>query len=170
MGKGKGKGKKKSTNKTKKNQNNIPHDNEAPKIKKNKQNKIKQTHLYTTNKKTFHNDAEFRRQLEGWANGNNNFRGTRQINNMAEDGNCLFRSLSDQLHGDYGKNHLLIRSEVCDYLLENEESFKIFVVLDEDEGCSDEYASSYSEYVDRMKQESEWGGNPELVAAARLYR
>ena len=109
-----------------------------------------------------HDDASFRHQLEGSNH--------RRIHEMAEDGNCLFRSLSDQLYGDYGQKHVLIRSQICEYLEENEDNFKGFVVLDEDEENSDEHASSYEEYIDRMKQEGEWGGNPELVAAAQLYK
>ena len=109
-------------------------------------------------------DNDFRKLLEG--------DDTRIINEMAEDGNCLFRSLSDQLYRDYGEKHDKVRSEICDYLKENKESFQSFVVLDEEDDAdhSDEYASSYEEYLNRMRQEGEWGGNPELVAAARLYR
>lgn len=98
---------------------------------------------------------------------------SRVINEMAEDGNCLFRSLSDQLCSDYGSKHDKIRSKVCLYLEENEESFQGFIVLEEEDDMDIDFedcATSYTEYIDRMKQEGEWGGNAELVAAAQLFR
>jgi len=110
-------------------------------------------------------DDDFRKFVE-----QNN---ARVINEMAEDGNCLFRSLCDQLHSDFGSKHDVVRSEVCVYLEENEDNFKCFIVVEEDDEMDfdlDDHASSYTEYMDRMKQEGEWGGNAELVAAAQLYR
>ena len=53
---------------------------------------------------------------------------------MSADGNCLFRSLSDQLYYDYGNRHDEVRSEVCDYLEVHEDEFSIFLVLDEEAG------------------------------------
>ena len=87
---------------------------------------------------------------------------------MAADGNCLFRSLSDQLYWDYGNNHENVRSEVCDFLALSKEDFKFFLVLDENE--DDEDAADFESYVSKMRTPGEWGGNVELVAAARLYR
>ena len=85
---------------------------------------------------------------------------------MAADGNCLFRALSDQLFYDYGNDHDLVRSEVCDYLEAFEEDFKLFLVLDDE----DEDASDFESYVKSMREDGEWGGNLEQVVAARLYR
>ena len=85
---------------------------------------------------------------------------------MCSDGNCLFRSLSDQLYYDYGGNHDEVRREICDYLENHEDEFSIFLVLDEE----DEDAADFDSYVQSMREDGEWGGNLELVAAARLYR
>jgi hypothetical protein len=52
---------------------------------------------------------------------------------MASDGNCLFRSLSDQLHQDYGENHEEVRREIMDYIERNSDHFKLFIVLADDE-------------------------------------
>jgi hypothetical protein len=87
---------------------------------------------------------------------------------MDADGNCLFRSLSDQLFFDHGSKHADVRSAVCDFIAEHEEEFIVFLVLDEDE--EDEDAADFESYVSVMRQDGEWGGNIELVAAARLYR
>jgi OTU domain-containing protein 3 len=87
---------------------------------------------------------------------------------MAADGNCLFRSISDQLYWDYGDKHEEVRSEVCDYMAAHEDDFSVFLVLDENE--QDEDAADFESYIAGMRELGEWGGNLELVAAARLYR
>ena len=104
-------------------------------------------------------DTKFRQQLE-----NDNY----MIVEMAADGNCLFRSLSDQLHDDQGSSHADVRSAVCDFMEQHEEDFSVFLVLDENE--EDEDAADFESYISAMRQDGEWGGNLELVAAAKLYR
>ena len=43
--------------------------------------------------------------------------GSKTVVEMSPDGNCLFRSLGDQLYYDYGEqSHFCVRSEICDYL------------------------------------------------------
>jgi hypothetical protein len=111
---------------------------------------------YSGNK---NDDVEFRRQLEQ--------DGTMSINDMTGDGNCLFRSLADQLYFDYGSKHKETRQDVCDYIDFMEAEFSEFLVLDENE--EDEDAANFGEYVRTMRTDGEWGGNLELVAAARLY-
>ena len=81
--------------------------------------------------------------------------GKKSVIEMSADGNCLFRSLSDQLFHDYGNNHEEVRADICDYLEHYEEDFSVFLVLDEDE--EDEDAASYEQYVENMRQPSEWG-------------
>ncbi len=95
-----------------------------------------------------------------------------EIVDMMPDGNCLFRSLSDQLHGDYGNSHADVRSAVCDFMEDNEEDFAIFLVFeDEDDSDQDEEdARDFDDYIENMRRDGEWGGNLEVVAAARLYR
>jgi len=103
-------------------------------------------------------DAKFRHNIEN--------DGTKTIIEMSADGNCLFRSLSDQLYWDYGNKHEDIRSEVCDFMEAHEEEFSVFLVLNDE----DEDASDFESYIFSMRESGEWGGNLELVAAARLYR
>lgn len=93
------------------------------------------------------------------------------IIDMLSDGNCLFRALSDQLHGDHGNNHENIRAEVCDFMEKNKQDFEIFLVFqDEDDPNMEDDAADFETYISNMRQDGEWGGNLELVAAARLYR
>jgi hypothetical protein len=105
-----------------------------------------------------HDDDSFRKTLLS--------NGSFSINEMSADGNCCFRSLSDQLYGDYGNRHDIIRQEVCGFLEENKDEFAVFLLLDE----GDEDVCDLDTYVGKMKEDGEWGGNVELVAAARLYR
>ena len=87
---------------------------------------------------------------------------------MAADGNCLFRSLSDQLFGDYGQRHDEVRRNVCDFMENHHDEFSVFLVLDEKE--SDHDAHDFASYLAAMREEGEWGGNLELVAAAKCYK
>jgi OTU domain-containing protein 3 len=89
----------------------------------------------------------------------------RTIVDMEADGNCLFRALSDQLYMDFGNMHADIRSDIADYLEAFEEDFIHFLVLEDE----DEDAADFESYVYSMRQDGEWGGNLELVAAARLF-
>lgn len=95
-----------------------------------------------------------------------------EIVEMSADGNCLFRSLSDQLFGDYGNAHFDVRSAVCDYMEKNKEDFQVFLVFEDenDEDQAEEDARDFEHYIENMRQEGEWGGNLEVVAAARRYQ
>ncbi len=50
----------------------------------------------------------------------------------------------------------------------HENDFTVFLILDENE--KDEDAADFKSYISSMRNDGEWGGNLELVAAARLYR
>lgn len=103
------------------------------------------------------NDAQFRQEVQD---------GPRTIVNIEADGNCLFGAISDQLHHDVGNLHAEIRHYVCDYIQAMREEFENFLMMEED----DEDVADFDSYVQNMRQEGEWGGNVELVAASRLYR
>lgn len=92
--------------------------------------------------------------------------GKRQIIEMESDGNCLFRAISHQLHQDYGAKHDIIRHEVCNYLEKNEKDFSVYLLMDEDE----EDVREFESYVREMREDGTWGGDVEIVCAARLYR
>ena len=95
-----------------------------------------------------------------------------EIVDMDPDGNCLFRSLSDQLFGDCGNAHFDVRSAVCDFMEKNEGDFRVFLVFEDedDEDQDEEDARDFEHYIENMRREGEWGGNLEVVAAARLYQ
>lgn len=58
------------------------------------------------------------------------------------DGNCLFRSISDQLYHDKGSKHVDVREDICDFLEGHQEEFSVFLVLN-DKDASDEDAQDF---------------------------
>ncbi|KAG5362510.1 OTU domain-containing protein 3 [Yarrowia sp. C11] len=79
------------------------------------------------------------------------------------DGNCLFRSLADQLYGkDDLKMAMVIRQSVVDYMKKHSAYFEIFY--------SSEWDESWEAYIDRMSRSSVYGGNLELAAFASAYQ
>lgn len=95
--------------------------------------------------------------------------GTKSVLEMAADGNCLFRSLSDQLYNDFGDHHVDVRDDVVDYMEQHKDDFVVFLVLD-DKDCNDEDATDFESYCNDMRNDGTWGGNLELVAASKFYR
>lgn len=79
-----------------------------------------------------------------------------EIKHMEGDGNCMFRSLSDQLKDDASK-HFLFREKIMSYIEENREHFSLFMEDDE----------PFDDYLARMKTSGEWGGHQELYAASQ---
>ncbi|KAI9004808.1 hypothetical protein CLU79DRAFT_850150 [Phycomyces nitens] len=76
---------------------------------------------------------------------------------IAGDGNCLFRALSDQYYGS-DRKHKEIRQEVCRYMRDHEDDFRFFVEDDR----------SFEDHIRFMETNGTYGGNMELVAFARL--
>ena len=74
------------------------------------------------------------------------------------DGNCLFRALGDQLHGN-SNDHFLYRTKVVNYMRQNREDFEPFV---EDDISFDSHLSSLAE-------SGTFAGNDSIVAFARLH-
>ena len=68
--------------------------------------------------------------------------GTRTIMEVEADGNCLFRSISDQLYHDLGAKHEDVREDICDFLEGHQEEFSVFLVLN-DKDASDEDAQDF---------------------------
>ena len=85
------------------------------------------------------------------------------LNEVGRDGNCFFRSLSDQLENDE-HNHQEYREKVVDFVAKNQSDFEPFFSFGEGD---DEEDANFGEYVERMRRDGEWAGQPELLAAAR---
>ena len=74
------------------------------------------------------------------------------------DGNCLFRSISDQLDGTQ-MNHKQYRKDAIDYMLQNRDNFEPFIEDD----------VPFDEYIDDMDKDGEWGGNLEIQALSMRH-
>ena len=78
---------------------------------------------------------------------------------ISSDGNCLFRAISHQLTRN-PKDHRSIRLKAMEYIKNNPDEFKNFM---------DEGSESFKNYVNRMMNDGQWGGNMELYALSKIY-
>lgn len=99
---------------------------------------------------------------KGWMKHLNDFQDTIkeygvQIRDVAGDGNCLFRSISDHLEGSED-SHKKYRDLAVDYLTKRKSHFGLF--LEEDENIDD--------YLKDMSEDGTWGGHFELIALSAV--
>jgi hypothetical protein len=87
------------------------------------------------------------------------------INSMGPDRNCLFCSLSGQLNHDNGRAHAFTHHQITNHIRRHSDEFKNILLLQDNH----EDISDLDSYIQKMVQKGEWGGNPELYAAAWLY-
>jgi len=81
------------------------------------------------------------------------------IREVGGDGNCLFRSVSEQMEGN--EKHYKDYREICvDYMRKNKEAFIPFIEDDE----------PIDKYIDRMSENKEWGGNLEIYALSMALK
>lgn len=82
------------------------------------------------------------------------------IYDMAADGNCLFRSMWDQLDGTSDtEDHRKLRSVIMDKIEEEKDFFSLFIEDDE----------PFEDYMRRMRNDG-WGGNVEMQACSVLFK
>eukprot|EP00899_Mesostigma_viride_P027824 jgi/Mesvir1/8226/Mv12512-RA.1 len=82
-----------------------------------------------------------------------------RVQEVAGDGNCMFRSIMDQLEGSMG-DHARCRRLVMDYIESHKDDFAPFVEDDE----------PFDKYVARLRRDASWGGNLELQAASLVFQ
>eukprot|EP01129_Flabellula_baltica_P002835 TRINITY_DN12735_c0_g1_i1.p1 TRINITY_DN12735_c0_g1~~TRINITY_DN12735_c0_g1_i1.p1 ORF type:complete len:408 (+),score=100.91 TRINITY_DN12735_c0_g1_i1:1294-2517(+) len=78
------------------------------------------------------------------------------IEEMAPDGNCLFRSVADQIYGDPEK-HMLVRTLCMDFMEKERDHYSQFITQE------------FNEYIERKRQPRCYGNHIELQAIAELY-
>lgn len=61
------------------------------------------------------------------------------IKPIAKDGNCLFRSMADQMLGQDGEAHLELREEVVEHLRANKDKYEGFI---DDEQTFESYCTT----------------------------
>lgn len=75
------------------------------------------------------------------------------VREMGGDGNCLFRSVSDQIEGNEN-NFKYYRQICCEFMKNNKEQFKPFI----------DDSTTIERYIEKMSKNKEWGGNLEINA------
>eukprot|EP01114_Cavostelium_apophysatum_P019962 TRINITY_DN6573_c0_g1_i2.p1 TRINITY_DN6573_c0_g1~~TRINITY_DN6573_c0_g1_i2.p1 ORF type:complete len:503 (+),score=145.03 TRINITY_DN6573_c0_g1_i2:119-1627(+) len=79
------------------------------------------------------------------------------VKDVAGDGNCLFRAVSDQMYG-HPELHAQLRDQACNFIARNRENFEPFIEDD----------VPFDKYVAEMRQSSTWGGNMEIQALSSV--
>lgn len=85
-----------------------------------------------------------------------------QVIQIGGDGNCLFRSIADQLDGDQTK-HVYYRKTAVDYIKRNPDQFKPFL----NDSDYEEDEDPIEVYCKQMAKDSKWGGQHEINALAQ---
>jgi len=78
------------------------------------------------------------------------------LREQARDGNCLFRSFSDQLYGT-PEHHALVRDRCSQYIASERNYFEQFVT------------EPFDEFLARMRRQGEWGDDVEIEALSEIY-
>jgi hypothetical protein len=79
------------------------------------------------------------------------------LRTIGSDGNCLFRSIADQLTGKQDL-HMEYREKIVAYMLRHPLDFAPFV-----------WDETFESYCNKMKKNSTWGGAAELAAASKCF-
>jgi hypothetical protein len=87
------------------------------------------------------------------------------VDQMELDGNCFYRSVSDQLFRDQGNGHVIVRHQINNHIRKNGEEFKNFLLLND----SNLELTDLGKYINRMGQDGAWAGHTEIYAAAWCY-
>ena len=85
-----------------------------------------------------------------------------KIQQVRDDGNCLFGAFSHQVYGDQSF-HGLIREKCCNYMELNAADFVGFIDTDT------QYVD-FEDYLFQMRSLGTWGGNLEITALSQLYQ
>ncbi len=85
-----------------------------------------------------------------------------QILTMANNGNCFFRSISDQLDHDHIAGHKYIRYQITNHIRRNGGEFNDILLMRDD----NKEITDLDSYLHKMQQNGEWGEPPEVYAAS----
>ncbi|CAM9636925.1 unnamed protein product [Choristocarpus tenellus] len=117
---------------------------ERSRLKHQRQREAQEKHISADEDKIF---ADQVRKLGG------------RIKYITGDGNCLFRSIADQLEGKQHE-HVDVRQKIMDYMEKNRDTFEPYMEDDE----------PFDAYIKRLRRNGEWGGHQELFAASQLLK
>lgn len=78
------------------------------------------------------------------------------VREQAQDGNCLFRSFSDQVYGT-PEHHVLLREKCSSYIALERNYFEQFI------------AEPFTDFITRIQREGEWGDDVEIEALSEIF-
>ncbi len=81
-----------------------------------------------------------------------------KIIQIQADGNCLFTSINYNLYGK--KDGMELRTQAVAFLKQYEEEYKLFIEDDE----------NFDEYITKMSDSGEWGGQLEIIALSSIHK
>jgi hypothetical protein len=84
---------------------------------------------------------------------------------MELDGNCFYRSVSDQLFYNKGAGHIIFVIKLTTFEGTREE-FKNFLLIND----SNLELTDLRNYIDQMEQNGAWAGHPGIYATAWCYK
>mmetsp|Transcript_7866 Transcript_7866/g.23412 ORF Transcript_7866/g.23412 Transcript_7866/m.23412 type:complete len:281 (+) Transcript_7866:135-977(+) len=84
-----------------------------------------------------------------------------RVHEVAADGHCLFRAVAHQAGEDFAS----LRRRCADHMEAAPDDYLVFVVPD-----AADPAAAFAEHCRRVRETAEWGGQPELLALARVLR
>ncbi|KAJ1658263.1 OTU protein [Dispira simplex] len=91
------------------------------------------------------------------------------LKEMESDGHCLFRAIADQLetYHNYTVTFSQLRTQAADYIRNHPDDFAPFLI-DENGDLLDE--EGYERYCNDVQFTAAWGGQPEILALAHVYK
>ncbi|KAI3617927.1 hypothetical protein CBS9595_003836 [Malassezia furfur] len=102
-----------------------------------------------------------------------------ELHEIAPDGHCMYAAIADQLNVRYpapeAYDYRMLRRAAAQYMRQHSADFLPFISdLDETHAGiaadgSDSREAKFLQYCDAMESTSAWGGQPELLALARVF-
>ena len=81
------------------------------------------------------------------------------IKEVAPDGNCLFHSLCFLIDEYNNDDHIELRNDICDFMIENEDDYNAFMEDD----------AEFQTYMNKMRCSGVWASGQEITAAAKKF-
>ena len=88
-----------------------------------------------------------------------------RIDPIQRDGNCLFRAVAGAVFGDIEK-HAKVRKQCADFMEKEKEVFRPYVEVVSKEGVM---VRSIDDHLSILREDTEWGGEPEIIALSGIY-
>ena len=88
-----------------------------------------------------------------------------RIDPIQRDGNCLFRAVAGAVLGDI-ELHAQVRKQCADFMEKEKEDFRPYVEVVSKHG---HMVRSIDDHISILRQDTEWGGEPEIIALSGIF-